>query len=89
MNENYETNQQIPDSDFKTVNQPLSHVGGLAFSSAAVLMMAFGFVISIIEKNEENVKEEYQLCGLYEKYLKRPLDFALALLALIFLFPLP
>jgi lipopolysaccharide/colanic/teichoic acid biosynthesis glycosyltransferase len=57
------------------------------FTALGIVSFVLGFVISIIEKNKENVKEEYQLCGLYEKYLKRPLDFALALLALIFLFP--
>ncbi len=71
MNENYETNQQIPDSDFKTVNQPLSRVGGLAFSSAAVLMMAFGFVISIIMLTL-NIGEGTDLY-VYLTYLASPL----------------
>jgi len=71
MNENFETNQQIPDSDFKTVNQPLSHVGGLAFSSAAVLMMAFGFVISIIMLTL-NIGEGTDLY-VYLSYLASPL----------------
>jgi undecaprenyl phosphate N,N'-diacetylbacillosamine 1-phosphate transferase len=50
-----------------------------------------GFIISIFEKRKEKVgrkkEERHHFYGPYETYFKRPLDFTLAFMALIFLAP--
>lgn len=50
-----------------------------------------GFIISIFEKRKEKAgrekEEKHRFYGPYEAYFKRPLDFALAFMALIFLAP--
>lgn len=49
-----------------------------------------GFVVEIVEKRKEekqNRKGTHRFYGLYEAYLKRPLDFAAAFLGLLFLSP--
>ncbi|MDE7329734.1 MAG: CPBP family intramembrane metalloprotease [Clostridia bacterium] len=75
MNENSEENKlsqaQQLQGEFKPVKNPLSQVGGLAFSSGTVLMMAFGFVISIIMLIFR-IQEETDLYT-YLSYLASPL----------------
>ena len=66
----------------------------LAVLGAASLLL--GFLVSEVEKKQEKKnrrieknreKEEHRPYGPYEAYVKRPLDFALALIALLFLAP--
>ena len=53
----------------------------------------FGLMISMVEKkkkragSQEKAENGHQFYGPYEKYFKRPIDFAMALMALILLFP--
>ena len=51
--------------------------------------LSAGFIVSIIEKKKGKVGwvEGHKPYGIYEKHIKRPLDFALALFSLIFLWP--
>ena len=52
-----------------------------------------GLMISMVEKkkkragSQEKAENGHQFYGPYEKYFKRPIDFAMALMALILLFP--
>ena len=48
-----------------------------------------GFVVSILEKRKGKVGwvEGHKPYGVYEKHIKRPLDFAMALFSLLFLWP--
>ena len=54
--------------------------------------LLLGFVVSELEKRKEKKDaeeaERHRPYGFYEIYLKRPLDFAAALLAIVFLWPL-
>ena len=62
-------------------------------STLGVASFVLGFMISMVEKkneragSQEKAENGHQFYGPYEKYFKRPIDFALALLALILLFP--
>ena len=51
--------------------------------------VGLGFVVSIIEKKKGKVGwvEGHKPYGIYEEHIKRPLDFAVALFALIFFWP--
>lgn len=51
--------------------------------------LGLGFIVSIIEKKKGKVGwvEGHKPYGVYEEHLKRPLDFALALFSLLFLWP--
>ena len=51
--------------------------------------LGLGFIVSIIEKKKGKVGwvEGHKPYGIYEEHFKRPLDFALALFALIFFWP--
>jgi len=49
--------------------------------------LGIGFIVSKLEKKKGWV-ESHKPYGIYEKHIKRPLDFALALLVLILLWPL-
>ena len=51
--------------------------------------LGLGFIVSIIEKKKGKVGwvEGHMPYGIYEEHLKRPLDFALALFALIIFWP--
>lgn len=50
--------------------------------------LLLGFFVSGIERKKDNGKpEKHRTYGIYEKYYKRPFDFTIALLALVFLFP--
>lgn len=49
--------------------------------------MGLGFIVSKLEKEKGWVKD-HKPYGIYEKHIKRPLDFGLALFALILLWPL-
>ena len=51
--------------------------------------LSAGFVVSILEKKKGKVGwvEGHKPYGIYEKHIKRPLDFALALFSLLFLWP--
>lgn len=51
--------------------------------------LGLGFIVSIIEKKKGKVGwvEGHKPYGIYEEHFKRPLDFALALFALVFFWP--
>ena len=51
--------------------------------------LGLGFIVSLIEKKKGKVGwvEGHKPYGVYEKHIKRPLDFALALFSLLFLWP--
>lgn len=66
------------------------------FAVLGAASLLVGFLISGIEKKRERKnremeigeKEEHRLNGPYEAYVKRPLDFVIALIALLFLCPI-
>lgn len=51
--------------------------------------VGLGFIVSLLEKKKGKVgwTENHKPYGIYEKHLKRPLDFAMALFSLFFLWP--
>lgn len=51
--------------------------------------LSAGFIVSILEKKKGKVGwvEGHKPYGIYEKHIKRPLDFAMALFSLLFLWP--
>lgn len=51
--------------------------------------LSAGFIVSILEKKKGKVGwvERHKPYGIYEKHIKRPLDFAMALFSLLFLWP--
>lgn len=51
--------------------------------------LSAGFIVSILEKKKGKVgwTENHKPYGVYEKHIKRPMDFALALFSLLFLWP--
>lgn len=51
--------------------------------------LSAGFIVSILEKRKGKVGwvKGHKPYGVYEKHIKRPLDFALALFSLLFLWP--
>lgn len=63
------------------------------FSFIGIGSLILGFVVSAIERrkektdSQEDEEKRHHFYGPYEKYFKRPLDFILAFLALIVLFP--
>lgn len=61
----------------------------IAFIAASFIL---GFIIDMLEKKEEKTRSQkekrHRFYGPYEAHFKRPLDFVLALLALIFLSPI-
>lgn len=60
----------------------------VAIAADSVLL---GFLVGEIdrrkEKKDSGKSPKHRTYGIYEKYFKRPFDFAIALMALIFLFP--
>lgn len=60
------------------------------FSILWMGVLLCGFIVGTVEKGKEdkqNGKGAHQFYGPYEAYLKRPLDFAVALMGLLFLLP--
>lgn len=60
------------------------------FTTLWVGAVLSGFIVGIVEKRKEekqNKKATHHPYGFYEAYLKRPLDFAVAILGLLFLAP--
>ncbi len=55
-------------------------------------MLSLGFIVSVIEKKAGRDQKDFYTthisCGIYEEYFKRPLDFALSLIAVFVLAPL-
>lgn len=51
--------------------------------------VGLGFIVSLLEKKKGKVGwvEGHKPYGIYEKHIKRPMDFALALFSLLFLWP--
>ena len=60
-----------------------------AFGAAA---LSLGFIVSLIEnkttQRQNNKAGSHHPFGVYEKYFKRPIDFALSLIAIILLAPI-
>lgn len=64
------------------------------FAALGAVSLMLGFIMSFLERRKEKTEQQKQqeqkrhVCyGPYEKYFKRPLDFALAFMALLFLWP--
>lgn len=62
------------------------------FTALGAVSFVLGFIVSLVEKRKDKAIRQGEVIhhsyGPYEEYLKRPLDFALALLALIIFSPI-